>query len=642
MFDITFAVRGNHDGSTTVWPAYFNFSSVASRVGATNYSELNTDVTYSFDYENSHFVGIDILGDLTKISAAQIAWLDNDLIAAENRGLTHAFLFWHGPIYPLAEHCCPSAPSALIQVINKHPIISATFQGHEHVVAWTHMDGSRIPGLTHEFEEFVSGDAGAGPDTCVSGRYDYCMTNELRKHGFVTVDVSGDSFTVDTYALGYSTSPVKSITFTKSGTVETPTPTASPTPSPTPTSTPISPSPSPTSSSNPTSTPSVSFQPTPPFYSTFYYMWYKTPTTDDGWSYWTDQSNNPPNTWFSHYLPDSLPLEFNPSAELYSSNDYNNFKWQVSSMAHAKLEVAIASWWGQGRKEDQAFNNIINDFMGRPDNPYPNLRWTVYYEDEGFGDPDVATIVNDLNYIYTHYAQSPFYLKVNAKPVIFVYGDAGDTPGTLTQRWHDANAQLNNKFYVVLKVFSGYSSTPIQPDSWHQYAPANRSGTHSSYSSYVSPGFWLDDGSAPRLVRDTTAFESAVAGMVNDNTTWKIVETWNEWGEGSSVEPGNQVILNSATGKEELDPNAPVFGTTYIDILNQHLPDLEAGTGVNNNNNPIPGDANQDGQVDGLDYVIWLSHYGLQSPNGNTDGDFNSDQKVDVIDYVLWLNNYSI
>ena len=53
-----------------------------------------------------------------------------------------------------------------------------------------------------------------------------------------------------------------------------------------------------------------------------------------------------------------------------------------------------------------------------------------------------------------------------------------------------------------------------------------------------------------------------------------------------------------------------------------------------------PGDASGDGKVDGIDYVIWLNHYGTATAIGNRDGDFNSDQNVDGLDYVIWLNNY--
>jgi hypothetical protein len=225
MFNKTFAVRGNHDSSgASFWINNFDVAGAAARVGATNLSQLNTDLTYSFDYDNSHFVLIDVpSGGVAGISAAQITWLDNDLKAAANRGLTHAFLSWHGPIYPVANHCCELNPS-LNSMLNKHPIVSATFHGHEHVVAYTHIDANRIPGVTHEYEQIVSGDAGAGPSTAQDSRVDWWLGNS---HGFTTIDVNGTSFTVNFYKLGTS-SPVKTMTFTKSG---------SSTPLPTPTGT---------------------------------------------------------------------------------------------------------------------------------------------------------------------------------------------------------------------------------------------------------------------------------------------------------------------------------------------------------------------------------------------------------------------
>lgn len=327
---------------------------------------------------------------------------------------------------------------------------------------------------------------------------------------------------------------------------------------------------------------SVAFQPTAPYHATFYYMWYKTAAVDGSWSYWQDHGNVPPKKWFSKYLPDSKPTVFDPATELYSANSYDNFKWQAAKLAEAKQEVAIASWWGPGTKEDLAFKNIIGDFMARTDNPYPNLRWAMYYEDEGFSDPAVSLIVSDLNHIKANFATSPYMLKIQGKPVVFVYADTGDSTGTMAQRWYEANQQLGNEFYIVLKVYSGYATSPYQPSAWHQYAPATRYGIHSPHSAYASPGFWLDDGVATeRLVRDPVAFETAVQQMRAANVAWKLVQTWNEWGEGTSVEPGTSVKLNTTTGAEEPDPNGPAFGNLYIDILNRNLPPLEQGTGSN-------------------------------------------------------------
>jgi len=223
MFDISFVVRGNHDsGNDAGWQSIFDMQGAANRVGATNYNYVSglDDIVYSFDYGNSHFVGLDSLGDANTLTSSQLTWLDNDLTSAEERGLAHAFIYFHGPIYCVDSHCsCTTSNGCnddstsnngkIIPIINKHPIVSATFHGHEHLYAWVHVDNTRVSAVTHPWEEFVTGDAGAGPKTCLSGRTDYCMT----EHGFVTVDVDGPTVTVKFYKQG-STAIQKTVNFT--------------------------------------------------------------------------------------------------------------------------------------------------------------------------------------------------------------------------------------------------------------------------------------------------------------------------------------------------------------------------------------------------------------------------------------------
>jgi len=227
MFDITLPSRGNHDNeqanSVANWQAYYNMASTVARIGGSNYNYLVDDITYSFDYGNSHFVALDVLGDVNTMSSAQITWLDSDLTAAESRGLVHAFLYWHGPIYPGAEHCCAVPPTSLVTVLNKHPLVSATFHGHEHSLYYEHIDGTRITGITHPFEEFVTANAGVDHTYPMSRPVDWSMTLNCPTvsgycsppiHGFATIDVSGTSFTVTAYKKGITT-PQNSWTFTK-------------------------------------------------------------------------------------------------------------------------------------------------------------------------------------------------------------------------------------------------------------------------------------------------------------------------------------------------------------------------------------------------------------------------------------------
>ena len=55
---------------------------------------------------------------------------------------------------------------------------------------------------------------------------------------------------------------------------------------------------------------------------------------------------------------------------------------------------------------------------------------------------------------------------------------------------------------------------------------------------------------------------------------------------------------------------------------------------------PLPGDANEDGSVDGADYTIWADNY--QSGGvGWGGGDFNGDDVVDGGDYTIWADFYT-
>jgi hypothetical protein len=54
---------------------------------------------------------------------------------------------------------------------------------------------------------------------------------------------------------------------------------------------------------------------------------------------------------------------------------------------------------------------------------------------------------------------------------------------------------------------------------------------------------------------------------------------------------------------------------------------------------PHPGDANDDGAVDGADYTLWADNYN-QCGKGWGDGDFTGDGCVDGADYTIWADNY--
>jgi hypothetical protein len=239
-----------------------------------------------------------------------------------------------------------------------------------------------------------------------------------------------------------------------------------------------------------------------------------------------------PGTW-------SVGTNYHPTLGQYSSSDPNVIQQHIAWMTQANIQVAIASWWGPGHVTD---SNLTAELAGAQGTTF---QWSAYYEAEGYGAPSRPKIGSDLATLWSR-AQGPNWLHVNGKPVIFVYGSGTDGCPMAT-RWMNAPGIAN--WFVVLKVFAGYTTCASQPDDWHQYAPANATQVHLPHSYVISPGFWKFGETTPRLSRDPVRWSQNVRGMVASGANWQLVTTFNEWGEGTGVEPTTE------------------FGTTYLDAL---------------------------------------------------------------------------
>ena len=56
---------------------------------------------------------------------------------------------------------------------------------------------------------------------------------------------------------------------------------------------------------------------------------------------------------------------------------------------------------------------------------------------------------------------------------------------------------------------------------------------------------------------------------------------------------------------------------------------------------PVRGDFNDDGKVDGLDFLVWQANYPTESGATRTDGDATGDGKVDGLDFLEWQAAYN-
>jgi hypothetical protein len=262
-----------------------------------------------------------------------------------------------------------------------------------------------------------------------------------------------------------------------------------------------------------------------PIRATFFYPWYGA----NGVGWYSNQ----------HYTP---------TLGLYNSADPSIIGQQLTMMKYSGIQTAISSWWGRGDRTDTNLKTLLNLSANS------GVNFTAYYEQEGNAvgngpNPSTSAIESDLQYL-AQYTSSPQWTHLGGLPVLFVYGDGSDGCSTL-DRW--AAAPSASKWHIVQKVFGGYTSCAnASKFDFHQYGPASAIDTQPGYSVAVSPGFWKFGEASPRLARDPATFTTNVQKMVASTNRWHLVTTWNEWGEGSSVEP------------------AVEFGQTYLDILHNN------------------------------------------------------------------------
>lgn len=277
-----------------------------------------------------------------------------------------------------------------------------------------------------------------------------------------------------------------------------------------------------------------------PIRAAFYYPWFP--------EAWVQQNQNP----FTNYLP---------TRGRYTTDDAT-VRAQIADMQYGGITVGIASWFGQGTTTDRHWPALISAAQAT------GFGWAPYYEPEGIGDPSSTQIAADLHYLWSKYqggSTDSGLVSIGTKGMaVFVYNADDPTPTKgcdTVARWAEARRLLSSehgeKVYVDLKVFPGFATCPGSEaiDGWHQYGPstANQdfSATSGDSSFGISPGYWKSGatyGTAPFLSRDRARWRDSIKQMNASNARWQLVTTFNEWGEGTSVEASSGCRGSAPTG----------------------------------------------------------------------------------------------
>jgi hypothetical protein len=274
-----------------------------------------------------------------------------------------------------------------------------------------------------------------------------------------------------------------------------------------------------------------------------YYAWY-----GPGQGGWKDADTNTHTIGNTAHYPVKGP---------YSSHDPALLDWQIEQAKAHGITGFVVSWFGLG-PDATWINESLALLLERAEKK--NFKVSVYWEQApGGGQDQLNRAVGELAYLLKRYATSNAFLKVDAKPVVFAYGrvlaqvpmaawpelirrtraEAGDFV-ILADGFLESYAYL----FDGLHTYGGPKATDEERRAVYArlygegVALARRHGRISCVAvgagyddrKQNKPGWWADrqDGKVYR-----TLWEEAIQA----NPDWVLISTWNEWPEGTEIEP---------------------------------------------------------------------------------------------------------
>jgi len=139
----------------------------------------------------------------------------------------------------------------------------------------------------------------------------------------------------------------------------------------------------------------------------YYYPWYDAPTNENDIG------------WMKRALRGRLKPAQLPKLGVYDSRDPKVIKNHIEQSKYAGIDFWSVSWWGKNRQDETFKDHILKH------SDAAKLKYAVLYESTGrlgsMKSPNYKNLVPDFDYFNEQYFDHPHYLKINGKPVVFIY-----------------------------------------------------------------------------------------------------------------------------------------------------------------------------------------------------------------------------
>lgn len=271
----------------------------------------------------------------------------------------------------------------------------------------------------------------------------------------------------------------------------------------------------------------------------FYYSWYGSPSVNGSWRHWPQGGHTPPA---------DIGANFYPALGAYDSGDTaavlpQHMQWIQQSGAG----VIVYSWWGQGSYEDGLARRVL-DAAGQ-------YGIKVAWHLEPYGGRSAASTVSDIRYINQQYGGHPaFYRDAEHgnRPAFYIFSSLDIADWSALAQVNQANiilAQTTDsskvQFFGGMYTYDGIAG--LSAPGWKQAADYCRQ--HGLvWAPSVAPGY-LDDRAVPGNSTPTVdrgngsvydqQWSNALATATGGLPDWVSVTSFNEWHEGSQIEPAS-------------------------------------------------------------------------------------------------------
>jgi len=151
-----------------------------------------------------------------------------------------------------------------------------------------------------------------------------------------------------------------------------------------------------------------------PLVGAYYYPWYHPPRGKSGAKSKKDLG------WMKRALRGRLLPRQMPKLGVYESREPKVIADHIAQSERANIDFWVVSWWGPKTDTDGAFEKAI-----LPHSDAEKLKYALFYEPTGrlgaMKNPNHRNFLPDMRYAAKKYFDSEHYLKIDGKPVLFIY-----------------------------------------------------------------------------------------------------------------------------------------------------------------------------------------------------------------------------